>query len=156
MNCSGRNWPVKPDNPPHEISTVKRLLFTGLAMLAMTASTYSADKISTRDRRRQDARLLRSQASYVHRTDHASWGDYITVTEACKRAGPCSLSLIARVTADWNRVLATCTHSGIPDYSHQNTGLIPRLPGRARFPLGRRAAPRWRGQSLPRRSRLPE
>src|SRR5713226_5987827 len=74
MNCSGRNWPVKPDNPPHEISTVKRLLFTGLAMLAMTASTYSADKISTRDRRRQDARLLRSQASYVHRTDRAMLG----------------------------------------------------------------------------------
>jgi hypothetical protein len=42
------------------------------------------------------------------------WGDYTTVTEACKRSRSCSLSLIARVTADWNRVLATCTHTGMP------------------------------------------
>lgn len=42
------------------------------------------------------------------------WGDYTTVIEACKRSRSCSLSLIARVTADWNRVLATCTHTGMP------------------------------------------
>jgi hypothetical protein len=42
------------------------------------------------------------------------WGDYETVIDACKRSRSCSLSLTARVTADWNRVLATCTHTGMP------------------------------------------
>jgi hypothetical protein len=40
--------------------------------------------------------------------------DYQIVTKACKREGGCSLALIARVTADWNSAMATCTHTGMP------------------------------------------
>jgi hypothetical protein len=42
------------------------------------------------------------------------WGDYTMVIEACTRSRACSESLIARVTADYYRVLATCTHTGMP------------------------------------------
>jgi len=43
------------------------------------------------------------------------WADYEIVTDACKRTRGCSVSLIARVTADWNKVLETCTHTGMRD-----------------------------------------
>jgi hypothetical protein len=41
------------------------------------------------------------------------WSDYEVVKKACKN-GTCSLALVARVTADWNRALMTCTHTGLP------------------------------------------
>jgi hypothetical protein len=43
------------------------------------------------------------------------WSDYETVMKACKRPGTCSMALIAHVTADWNKVLPTCTHTGLPE-----------------------------------------